>query len=485
MKHEERIREQARIARGLAAERKSLFEQVPFAKELERDSQDLERMARPVVAVAGTAAVGKSALIQALGSDLPWKWLEVEVPAIQDSSEEPGDAEAGGFGVGELAEHCLLVLPVDEPPSPEVLGWLQQLAEVFPEGSLQVVLTRLDELPEDLPLDAVLEQLREMLQEAVPHRTLPVFAVSNAGSESLEDLLLALAEQLALRQKALLEEALKDWSTLLEDLHALLGLRDLAKLRPETLSRLHLCLDELLAEEIRRLGEELPRLVEESLRELEPRLPEAQRPLTQAFREKMSTRIEPRLKELRQRLDQVLARELARDVDGPVTLTLADRFGRLIEPSALFFDWSFARKGGLLGVGAALLMGVARKHRGWAMLGAALVGGMLAGLFGKGTRVRTAEELKQLVAEPLLEDSRQRLEQATQTSRADVERVCNLLRKVADIFSPSQAATWDTERLGQAVTRAESQQRKLGRELTELHWKHTLEELQSAAKASA
>ena len=55
MTHDEHIREQARIARALAAERQGLFEQVPFARELERGAPDLERIARPVVAVAGTA----------------------------------------------------------------------------------------------------------------------------------------------------------------------------------------------------------------------------------------------------------------------------------------------------------------------------------------------------------------------------------------------------------------------------------------------
>ncbi|HZI06927.1 MAG TPA: hypothetical protein VEZ71_23080 [Archangium sp.] len=273
----------------------------------------------------------------------------------------------------------------------------------------------------------------------------------------------------------LLEEALKDWSALLEDVHTLLGMRGLAKLRPETLARLQSSLDELLREESQRLEGELPRLAEDSLRELEPRLPEAQRRLTRAFREKLSARVEPRSHALRQRLDAVLARELARDLEaeagGKATLALADRFGRLVEPRSLFFDWGFARTGGMAGVGAALLTGVARKHGGWAVMGAALLGGVLAGLLGKGTRVNTAEELKRVVAEPLLEDSLRRLKQATETSRADVERLCGLLRKVAEIFSPAQARTYDPERLEQAVTQAEGRREQLGRELSELQWK--------------
>ncbi|HEX5752494.1 MAG TPA: hypothetical protein VFZ09_40185 [Archangium sp.] len=466
MKHEAHIREQAQLARRLSDERSHLFEQVPFARELERGEPELERIARPVVAVAGAARVGKSTLKRALGTEVPWKWLEVE---------SGGGGETGGLSVGGLAEHCLLVLTAGEAPSGEVLAWLPRLAEAFPEGSLQVVLTRCDALPEGMPAGTARERLEPVLREAVPARTLPVLTVSGSTGEGLEALRAQVAEALARRQRVLLEEALKDWSGVLADVHALLGMRELARLRPETLTRLRLGLDDLLREEGRRLEGELPRLAEESVRELEPRLPETQRALTRAFREKLGARVEPRSHALRQRLDQVLARELARDVEdkagGKARLELADRFGRLVEPRSLFFDWGFAKRGGVAGVGAAMVTGVARKHGGWAVLGAALLGGVLAGLLGRGAKVNTAEELKRVVAEPLLEDSLRRLKEATENSRADVERLCGLLRKVAEIFSPEQARTHDVERWGQAVTEAESRREQLGRELTELQWK--------------
>ncbi|MFE8604037.1 hypothetical protein [Archangium violaceum] len=465
MRHEEHIREQARLARQLADERSRLFEQVPFARELERGEPELERIARPVVAVAGAARVGKSTLRRELGADVPWKWLEVEAVG----------AGEGGLSVGELAEHCLLVLPAGETPSRGVLAWLPRLAEEFPEGSLQVVLTRCDALPEGSSAGTARERLEQVLREAVPERTLPVLTVSGTPGEGLEAVREALAEALARRQRVLLEEALKNWSGVLSDVHALLEMKDLARLRPETLARLRLCLDELLREESQRLEGELPRLAEESLRELESRLPEAQRSLTRAFREKLSARVKPRSHALRQRLDEVLARELARDMEGEtgskVRLELADRFGRLVEPRSLFFDWGFARTGGMAGVGAAMMTGAARKHGGWAVLGAALVGGVLAGLLGRGTKVNTAEELKRVVAEPLLEDSLRRLKEATESSRADVARLCGLLRKVAEIFSPEQARAYDVGQLGRAVTEAEGRREQLGRELTELQWK--------------
>ncbi|HYO64744.1 MAG TPA: hypothetical protein VEU33_01570 [Archangium sp.] len=156
---------------------------------------------------------------------------------------------------------------------------------------------------------------------------------------------------------------------------------------------------------------------------------------------------------------------------GKAHLELADRFGRLVEPRSLFFDWGFAKTGGVAGVGAARVAGVARRHGGWAVLGAALLGGVLAGLLGKGARVNTAEELKRVVAEPLLEDSLRRLKEATRSAHADVERWCGLLRKVAELFSPEHARAYDVERLGHAVTEAEGRREQFRRELTELQWK--------------
>jgi hypothetical protein len=324
-----------------------------------------------------------------------------------------------------------------------------------------------------------------LLKETVPQRTFVALAVSGQTGEGVDTLRQELVEKVAVRQRELLQEALKDWSALLDDARVLLEMRDLAKLRPQTLMRLRLRLDELLKEESRRLGGELPRLAEESLRELESRLPESQRKLTQSFHEKMRAQVEPRLEALRERLHEELKWELARDVDSQSTLALAERFGRLVEPHGLFFDWRFARKGGLMGVGAALLMGVARKHGGWAVMGAALLGGVLAGLLGKGAKLRTAEELKRVVSEPFLEDARQRLKAATETSQADVERLCNLLQKVSALLSPERAEPHDLEHLAKVVVQAASRQQALDRELTELQWKVGLAALQQGAGRSS
>ena len=484
MTHEEHIREQGRIARELAAERRALFEQVPFAPELEREAQDLERIARPVMAVVGAERVGKSALIDALGTGLPWKWLELGAPGDGEPLPLDHDFSPGSsLPVGEMAEHCVVVFSAGEPPSRDVLTWLEQLCEAFPEGTLQGVLTRCDRLPSGMSPTAACVELSAVLRDLLPQRTLPLLAVSGVTTEGLEALRHALARQLAERQRALLRAAFQDWRALLVDLRALLSMKDLARVKPETLSRLRLCLEELLLEEEGKLGAELEGLVEESGRGLGARLPETQRRLERLFREQLVQRLEPRREALRQQLGQTLARELARDVEGPVSLEVAERFAPLLEAESLFFDGKRAGQGGLVGVGAALLAGAARrKHGGWALVGAALVGGVLAGLLGKGERVRTPEELQRVVGAPLLEETRRRLEETTRAARGDIERLCTLLQKVSVIFSPSGDRAYDAERLAQAVTQAEGRHRHLDEELEALRWKHRLEGLDALMK---
>ena len=470
MTHAEHIQQRARLARGLATERRELLARVPFAHELERSAPALERLARPVVALVGEAPADTSALRQALGADMPWRWLEVGVARSEDLMSAVGDL-GPDLSLAELSEHCLLLLSADTPPSEEEQAWLRHLPESFPDGTLQLVLVHRGALPEPSP-DA---SPRLPRGAQLPH-ALPVLEVSLLG-EGVEALREAVAERVAARQLALLDAAMKDWSRLLADLHALLELRHLAPLRPGTLSRLRLGLDEVLADEGRRLEQELPRFVEACVDALHPRLPESQRRLTEAFREKLSERIEPSLHALRARLERRMAQELARDVEGPTRAALTDRFGRLVEPRALFFDWSSARTGGLAALGAAALMSSMRKKGGWALAGAALVGGVLAGMLGRGARLRTDEELRREVAEPLLEESRQRLQEALDASRADVHHLCDLLQKAADIFSPERAVAYDAERMGEAISQAESQRKRLDRELEELRWKHRLEAL--------
>ena len=481
MTHEQHIREQGRIARELDTERQALFQRVPFAQQLERSPPELQRMARPVIAVLGTD--GKTALVRALGPQLPWKWMELGAPAdleflAVDYSYPPGPA----LPVGEMAEHCLVVFGAGEPISQNVVDWLAQLVEAFPPGTLQVVLTCDEPPPEGVTRDSAHSQLTQTLREAVPQRELPVMLVSPSQPEELEALRDALARQLAERQRTLLEAALAEWSTLLEDLRSFLGMKDLVRVQPETLSRLQMCLDSLLAEGSQTLGEELPRLAHDCARELEAELPGTESQLTQVLRERLGARMEPQREALRERLAEALTRELARDVEGPVPVTLADRFGHLVEPQPLFFDWRLARQAGVVGAGASLLWGAVRKHKGWGLvIGTALLGGVLAGLLGRGKRVRTAEELRRLVTEPLLEDSRQRLEQATATCRADIDRLCHLLRKVVDIFAPVEGAMDDPEPLLLAVSGADTRREQLERELTELQWKHQVAQLQSMA----
>jgi hypothetical protein len=466
------IEQRARLARALADERRELLARVPFAPELERAPPALERLARPVVALASEASADTQALLRTLGTDVPWRWLEVGVARAEDPLAEAGEP-AADFALSELSEHCLLLLSAHTPPSAQERAWLGRLAQSFPEGTLQLVLVHPGPLP-------TAPEARTRLPGGVkPPRALPVFAVSLTG-EGVEALRDEVAERVAARQLVLLDEAMRDWSRLLADLHALLELRPLAPARPGTLSRLRLGLDEVLGDEGRQLEHTLPRLVDACVEELVGRLPGSQRRLTELLREKLGARLEPALGALRERLERRMAQELARDVEAPLRAALADRFGHLVEPRAAFFDWDSARSGGLLALGAATLMGSVRKRGGWALAGAALVGGVVAGMLGKGARLRTPEELRREVALPLLEKSHGQLKQALDASRADVRHLCDLLDKAAEIFSSERGEAYDPARLGEALTQAEIQRQRLGRELEELRWKHRLEAIAPA-----
>ena len=212
MTHLPWIEDRARLARALADERRELLARMPFAPELEKRPPSLERLARPVVALASEAAADAQALLGTLGTDVPWRWLEVGVARGEDAWGEAGEG-AGDFALSELSEHCLFVLSAHTPPSAEERAWLGRLAQSFPEGALQLVLVHTGPLPTSL------EERVRLPGGVKPPRALPVLAVSLTG-EGLRDLRDAVAERVAARQLALLDEAMHDWSRLLSDLHA-------------------------------------------------------------------------------------------------------------------------------------------------------------------------------------------------------------------------------------------------------------------------
>ncbi len=540
MKHEQNIREQGRIAKGLAADRRALFEQVPFAQELERHRLDPERLAWPVVAVAGAYSAGKSALINALcgrsvlpvgvtpttlvpvllrggesascvvqtaegpqqhaptretlrrficGEDSPARYLLVELPELAGTPwqwlDSPGvntetqkqAPEAGApLQAHEVADHCLFVTSALQPLSLSDLTQLQQLAGSFPGDTLRIILTRCDQLSEE-ERTSVLDYVRKLLKEVLPQRMLQVIPLSSKTGEGIPALRETLAEELYRRQKEQLDAALKGWGTLLEDLRVLLEMRDLASLKPETLTRLRTRLDDLLVDESLQLSGDVSRFAEEVLRELAPALPGKQRHLTTLFREKLGARLESRLASVHQRINQELTAELRHDMKRETTVELANRFGPLVSDE-LFFDWrSAAKAGSLVSAGAALLMGAAPTPVGWALAGAALIGGLLGGIMGSASTLDSPDALRRLVVGPILLDAEQRLRQATQAAREDLGHLCTLLQKVAEVFSGPDSGRYDVARLQQTLALARTRHEHLGRELRELRQKMELDRI--------
>jgi hypothetical protein len=496
MEQEKSIQEQGRFARRLAEDIRALLEAVPFGSEVYRSRHDLERLARPVVAVTGAEGVGKSALIGALdaagvvpagevppapGASEPlallhsWQWKEVPRRGAEGATAS-SDA-AGPAPLSEGAEVCVLVGSALQPLPLGDLTQLHQLSEVFPEATLRGVFTRVDELPAG-ELPAMQERARKLLAEALPGRTLGVSWVSGKTGEGVPDLRREVLAALFRVQRERLTAELGVWGSAVSDLRALLEMRALAAVKPETLDRVQTRLDDLLVEEGIRMRGQLPGLAEQYAREVEPTLPRPQRHMTEAFREKLVTKLGAELGSVYQRLNQELADALKGDVDTATTLALADRFKGVLEAGPRFFDWQSAKAAGALGAaGAALVAGAMGKPSGWAVAGAVLLGGLLGGLMGRASTVDTPEELRQRVTEPLTRDAEKRLFEATRASREDLKRLCELLRKVVQVFSGPKAGAYDLAALQRVVSMAEVSHKQLADEVRAFHQKLDAEEL--------
>jgi hypothetical protein len=255
-------------------------------------------------------------------------------------------------------------------------------------------------------------------------------------------------------------------------------MRELAAVKPETLERTRTRLDELLLDEGARLRGQLPGVAEQFLHEVEPTLPRPRRQLTNTFKDALAAKLRAGVEGVHQQLNQELAQALRQDVDSATTLALTDRFQSVLKAGPRFFDWQSAKTVGAVGAaGAALLAGAARKPAGWALAGAALLGGLLGGLIGNASTVDSPEKLREQVTEPLLRDAEQRLLQATQSSREDLARLCELLRKVIRVFSDPKAGAYDLAELKRVVSLAEVSHRQLAEEVRAFVQKAEADEL--------
>ncbi len=76
-----------------------------------------------------------------------------------------------------------------------------------------------------------------------------------------------------------------------------------------------------------------------------------------------------------------------------------------------------------------------------------------------------------------MRDAEKRLVEATQASREDLGRLCELLRKVVRIFTAPEAASYDMEGLRRVVAMAEVSHKRLGEEVRAFHQKLEAEDL--------
>jgi|GEM_PF-2434297 len=483
MEHEQGIQELGRFARRLAEDIRALMDSVPFGEAVYEGRHDLKRLARPVVAVVGATGVGKSTLLQALdgagaastaapsaelgtsepsGASRSWEWWEEEL------AESPSGA---GAEVWVLVTSALKPLPLKE------LKQLQVLAGGSTEAGLRVVLTRADELSSD-ELPALEGRVRQLLAEVLPGRTVPFSVVSGRTGAGVAQLRAELLQALFLVQRDRVMAEVAAWGASVSDLRALLEMRELAAVKPETIERLETRLKTLLSEEGDRLGRQLHEGAEEFLGGPEAALPRARRPLTDTLREALWSRIRAGVEGLHPRLNQELAEALRGDVGTAMTLALTNRFEVALEAGPHFFDWQSARTVGAVGAaGAALVARLTGRPSGWVVTGGALLGGLLGGLFGKASTVNDSQALRDQVVEPVLRETQERLRKAIESSREDAARLCKLLRQVIQVFTGPKAGTYDVAALQRVVALAEASQKQLDGELGRFSQKYEAEAL--------
>lgn len=471
MEHEQGIQELGRFARRLAEDIRTLRGSVPFGEEVFASPHSVERLERPAVAVVGAKGVGKSTLVQALdaagrapaaapsaeavaaeplGASRPWEWREVEL--AEGSVEGPAE-------IWVLVGSALEPLPLKE------LQGLHGLAERAPDPGLRVVLTRADEVPAE-ERSALEGRIRQLLAEVLPGRTVPLAVVSGGTGAGVATVRKELLQALFQVHRDRVMKAVEVWGAAVSDLRALLEMRELAAVKPQTIDQVQTRLDALLSEEGVRLRGQLDGALEEFLRGAEETLPRPRRQLTDSLREALVSRARAGMEGLHPRLNQELAEALRGDVGTETTLALTNRLGAALDAKPRFFDWQSARAAGAVGaMGAALVARLTGKRSGWAVTGGTLLGGLLGGLFGKASTVDTRQALHEQVVDPVLRETEERLRKALDSSREDVARLCKLLRQVIQVFSDPKAGTYDVEALKQRVALAEASQKQLEGEL--------------------
>lgn len=525
MKYAKEIGEQQRVARDLAGERQTLLQQIPFGAELELTRFDMERVAVPIVAVAGAYSAGKSALINAAlrtpllpvgvtpttlvpvivrggtsdalsvgtskgletrpvsdaemrhlvtdkdssaryvirespkASRLPWQWLDT--PGANAELHKPMELRVAPR---EVADICVLATSALQPLSLSDLTQLMQLGNVFQGDTLCIALTRTDQLQAG-ELPSVKRYVQEALADALPERSLKVFPVSNKDASSVTALNEHLAAVVYQHQRAQLGAALTAWKEMLSHLEELLAMRQLAEVKLATIQRIRTRLDAHIVDSGALLMEDLPHFMDETCRELGATLPAPRRQLLENFQSRFGRRFGERLQEIGDRLNSDLTAELQQDLTNKASVTLANRFLSLLEPSNPFFDWvSAAAVGGTVGAGAAVsaaFLAATLPPVGLVMAGAAVIGGLLGGFMGSASTIDSTEELKEKIARPVTQQYQSHLRTAIAHYRDDLAHLCRLMEKVSVVFSSPSASNYNVPAMQKLIKFADDRRQKI------------------------
>lgn len=492
------------LAGALADQRAALAAATPLGEALEETRFDLGRIGAPVVAVVGPAKTGKSSLVNRVagidalpvgavpttalpvclragpegalvrsgdaalvveGIDairarirapqpgdeyvvwqvgalaVPWSWLDT--PGW-DALERTGPLELDPW---ELADIWVLTTSATHPMAAGDRTLLLQLAALASAREVCVVVTRADQLDDDAHTEVVRwveERVADLWRGDAPG----VLAVSARTGDGIEPLTERLASAARSQGERRLLHELNAWGRLLDELTQVGQLKSLSGLEERTLASAREGLRRRLADAMADLRGRLPAIGEEIVRSLEEELPAAQRSIAPTYARRLESRLTAELDAVGRELEAALRSALGADLPGGGGLSLAvEQLTTLLDrgpPSN--FEPRSAAMGASLGLSAGLsaalfaaipVIGVPFAV---ASIAAGLAGGALGALFGGRGLVVDTEQLRERVASPLLHELDAELDRLAATARLEIERLCNVMERAAQVQHGGAAA---------------------------------------------
>lgn len=498
MERDDRIRQQAAIARDLAHARHHLLQAIPFGREVERTRYPLGRIERPVVGVTGPFSSGKSSLInRMLGAPLlpvsaapttklpvwvregarrsatlmladggrreasPETDLEAWIVSPQPSAaymevtlpeaaamppwawlDTPGtEVELGGAHLldahpADLVDVCLITTPATQPLAFSTVRQLIQLSDVFREDRLAIVVSRIDQV-DPAALAKVRAYIQQVVANALPNRPVSTFYVSTESGAGLPELRAHLADVVLRLQRQRLEYEVSAYREMVADLRKLLDFRELAAVRSETIVTLREQLRLALGEEMLLLKRSMPQVHERAVVAAERSIPTTTRAILNVYRSRVQAQLADRAKEVASRLDSILLQALRRDVPN-ASARVAENFWALFKLSMPdYFDRESAALAAVGTAGIGALIAAAMGPVGWAVLATAALSGLTGGLLGG--MLGGGETISSAAAvRKSLGDAdvlTSQVDRIADAVRGEVETYCDFLGKVVQIFS--------------------------------------------------